>query len=57
MDAANASWEPVEDFKEKYPEFKLEDQLFSRVGGSAMDTVFGKQYSRMRKKDKEPTSG
>jgi hypothetical protein len=56
MDAANAPWEPVEDFK-KYPEFKLEDELFSRVGGSAMDTVFGKQYSRLRKKDKEPTSG
>jgi hypothetical protein len=50
MDVADASWEPVE-------EFKLEDELFSRVGGSVMDTVFGKQYSRLRKKDKEPISG
>jgi hypothetical protein len=57
MDVVDASWEPVEDLKEKYPEFKLEDELFSRVGGNVMDTVFGKQYNRLRKKDKEPTSG
>jgi transcriptional regulator GlxA family with amidase domain len=42
MDVVDASWEPVEDLKEKYPEFKLEDELFSRVGGNVMDTVFGK---------------
>jgi hypothetical protein len=57
MDAVDASWEPVLEFKAKYPDFKLEDELFSRVGGSVMDTVFGKQYSRLRKKDKEPISG
>jgi hypothetical protein len=57
MDSTDASWEPVEEFKVKYPDFKLEDELFSTMGGSVMDTVFGKQYSRLRKKDKDPISG
>jgi hypothetical protein len=56
-DDLDASWEPLEDFKERYPDFKLEDELFSQAGGSVMDSVFGKQYRRLRGKHQAPASG
>jgi hypothetical protein len=58
MTAAEAIWEPLEQFKEAYPEFKLEDELFRQGGGSAMDS-FHQQYTRRRKpiKDQGPISG
>jgi hypothetical protein len=37
-------------FKEAYPDFQLEDELFAGgVGGRVMDTFFGKRYSRKKK--------
>jgi hypothetical protein len=57
-DDLDASWEPLEDFKERYPDFKLEDELFSQASGSdVMDSVFGKQYRRLRGKHQAPASG
>jgi hypothetical protein len=32
---ADAAWDPLEQFKEAYPDFKLEDELF-RLGGGAV---------------------
>jgi hypothetical protein len=53
----DASWEPLEDFKEKYPDLKLEDELFSQADGSVMDSVFGKQYRRLTGQKQAPASG
>jgi hypothetical protein len=49
-----ATWEPIDQFKEAYPEFQLEDELFRHAGGIVMDTFFGKQYER---KKNGPTVG
>ncbi|XP_072146537.1 uncharacterized protein [Setaria viridis] len=40
-DPAEATWELLEDFKERYPTFQLEDKLFSQGGISVMDNFFG----------------
>jgi hypothetical protein len=42
-------WEPLEQFKEAYPDFKLEGKLFRR-GGSVVDAFFSQQYARKPKK-------
>jgi hypothetical protein len=55
--SADASWEPLEDFKERYLKFKLEDELFSQAGGSVTDSMFGKQFRRRTKKQQTPASG
>jgi hypothetical protein len=47
--AGEATWEPIDQFKDAYPEFQLEDELFRQAGGSVMDTFFGKQYVRRKK--------
>jgi hypothetical protein len=47
--AIEATWEPLEHFKEAYSEFKFEDELFCQGGGSVMDSFFHKQYTRTRK--------
>jgi hypothetical protein len=39
----------LEDFKQDYPEFQLEDELFSRLGGSVVDAFYGRQFSRRKK--------
>jgi len=47
---AEATWEPLTYFKECYPAFKLEDELFGQGGGrSVVDTFFGKKYQRKKK--------
>jgi hypothetical protein len=52
-DAGDATWEQLDQFKEAYPDFKLEDELFCQKGGSVMDSFFGKQFRRRNKeKDK-----
>ena len=40
---ADASWEPLEDFRAEFPTFQLEDKLFAE-GGS--DVMFGIVYRR-----------
>jgi len=52
---AEATWESLESFKERYPDFQLEDKLFSQEGGSVMDKFFGAKFRR-RSKDKSPGS-
>jgi hypothetical protein len=56
---AEATWEPLEQFKDAYPEFKLEDELFCQGGGSVMNSFVHQQYTRRRKpiKDQGPISG
>jgi hypothetical protein len=51
-DAGDATWEDLIQFKEAYPDFKLEDELFCQKGGNVMDSFFGKQFRR-RNKDKD----
>jgi hypothetical protein len=51
--AADATWEPLQDFKDDYPEFQFKDELFRQTGGSVVDTFFNKQYSRRKKKASE----
>jgi hypothetical protein len=46
---AEATWEPLQQFKEDYPDVKLEDELFCQEGGSAVDS-FGRQYVRRNRK-------
>jgi hypothetical protein len=40
----------LEQFKEAYPDFKLEDELFRLGGGSVVDAFFDQQYGRRPKK-------
>jgi hypothetical protein len=49
---AEATWEPLDQFKEDYPYVKLEDELFCRGGGggSVVDSSFGRHYVRKNKK-------
>ena len=46
----DATWEPLREFKDCHPDFKLEDELFSQGGGSVVDTFFGKKYQHRKKK-------
>jgi hypothetical protein len=40
---SDATWERLADFKIKYPEFQLEDELFAKEG---RDVMWGKTYTR-----------
>jgi hypothetical protein len=53
--AADATWEPLEQFKETHPDFQLEDELFAGEGGSVMDAFYGRQY--MRRCKQAPSQG
>jgi len=57
-DASDSTWEKLEDFKEAYPEFQLEDELFQKEGGSVADAFVGITYrrTRLKKKDSPTTS-
>jgi len=57
-DASDSTWEKLEDFKEAYPEFQLEDELFRKEGGSVADAFVGITYrrTRLKKKDSPTTS-
>jgi hypothetical protein len=46
---AEATWEPLQQFKEDYPDVKLEGELFCQEGGSVVDS-FGRQYVRRNRK-------
>jgi hypothetical protein len=45
--ASAASWEDVTAFRERYPDFQLEDKLFQNGGG---DVMWGQAYSRRKGK-------
>ena len=47
---ADATWEPLEQFKESFPDFQLEDKLFSYGEGSVVDRFFGHKFQRRNKK-------
>ena len=49
---AEATWESLESLKERYPDFQLEDKLFSQEGGSVVNNFFGKKFQRRQKKSK-----
>jgi hypothetical protein len=51
--ASEATWEPLHQFKEDYPDFQLEDELFRQARGNVVDQFFAKQYVR---KNKKPTA-
>jgi hypothetical protein len=44
--AASATWEDVEPFRAKYPDFQLEDEL---VLDGGRDVMVGRTYSRRRR--------
>jgi hypothetical protein len=48
-----ATWEELDQLKEDYPAFQLEDKLFRSAEGSAVDAFFGKTYSRRKGKAKQ----
>ena len=41
----DATWEPLQDFKDRYPDVQLEDELFEEAG---RDVMTGVQYVRRR---------
>jgi hypothetical protein len=45
MPVSEATWEPVPAFREAYPSFQLEDELFPEEG---RDVMVGKTYQRCR---------
>jgi hypothetical protein len=45
MTAEDATWEPLWEFQDLYPEFQLEDELFLQAGRDVMTSV---RYSRRR---------
>jgi hypothetical protein len=43
LSADDATWEPLAEFKEQYPEVQLEDKLFAEAGRDVMTSI---QYSK-----------
>jgi len=54
---ADATWETVEDFKDRYPVFQLTDELFVGEEGSVVDSFVGRQYRRRPKQVPSPSRG
>jgi hypothetical protein len=50
LPAEDATWEPLQEFREQFPDFQLEDELFQQAG---RDVMTGVAYSRRRR----PISG
>jgi hypothetical protein len=50
--ASEASWETVDDFKKRYPDFQLEDELFAEEGSNVMaNNRWGQYYVRRVRKE------
>ena len=49
MTTKQATWEPLQKFKDQYPDHQLEDELFLKAG---RDVMVGQTYKR-RDKDGE----
>jgi hypothetical protein len=48
--AIDSTWEKVLEFKDAYPSFQLEDELFLNLGGGGVvDAFIGKMYQRQPK--------
>lgn len=47
--AADVTWEKLTFFKDRYPIFQLEDELFHNEGGSVVDAFVGQTYQRRRR--------
>jgi hypothetical protein len=48
--ASSTSWEDLELFQHKYPEFQLEDKLLLEEGS---DVMWGRKYERHLRKEKK----
>lgn len=53
--AGDATWEALDEFRELYPSFQPEDELFRKEGRSVIDAFTGRTYAR-RKKGSEQIS-
>jgi hypothetical protein len=42
----DASWEPLEEFKQRYPEFELAEEFFVGMEGNVVGQFVGRQYQR-----------
>jgi hypothetical protein len=51
-----ATWELLQDFEQDYPDFQLEDELFSGEGGSVVDSFYGTKFGRRPKKAQQQAS-
>lgn len=47
--AVDATWEKLILFKDRHPQFQLEDELFRNEGGSVVDAFVGQTYQRRRR--------
>jgi hypothetical protein len=52
LDESEATWEPIDDFKTRFPELQLEDELFV---GEGRDVMVGKVYHRREKTGVQPS--
>ncbi|XP_066333858.1 uncharacterized protein [Miscanthus floridulus] len=55
--ATDATWEPLADFKERYPLFQLTDELFDGEEGNVVDSFVGQQYWRWARRATANSSG
>lgn len=47
-----ASWETLDHFREAYPSFQLEDELFHEEEGNVIDRRYGIKYHRYRNRNR-----
>jgi hypothetical protein len=50
----DATWEQCNEFKRRYPEIQLEDELFVGEEGNVIDAFVGRQFTRRRNKEEAP---
>ena len=50
---ADATWEQCNEFKRRYPEIQLEDELFVGEEGNVIDAFVGRQFTRRRNRKEE----